>query len=822
MKNVHPGQKTPLLPSSPYDQTMLTKNYNGEIVTDILFSGLNVKLSDLAGQFPAAIPGSTLTIYADTVLVDVPDFNSLGVVIVARQIDITSLDGASWPITVPPATTPAVLECLIMSCISGGVAAPLSFITSETSAASPAPLFTAPANQPVLAIGEFIVNTDGTTSGRTLSDGNDFLDLIDRPYALNAFYASFARATDLVNLGDPQNLNTAFSILNWMCNAIALCGTVPATHAELYTQASSLLVSLNIPAGYHYLGILSPTFYNTQISNLIGIVAAYDDQFNQLEQQSTVLGILDKISAAMIATAGAESGPTQLEIKQIRSSLDSLYAQINNLNNQVAGQIVIAKGNFDSLNIAIAQDKIAKFLKDSIQTATDTMGAIIAIGGSVAKDGEGAGDALSKTAAVVTEGIGIINDITDSYDTGELIGTAKTLIIQNQQLVNNTYISQQLWCQANGDSAGPINFSAEPLTMDPNFAWDNFIVQAVKVLSDLDTAFGEGFPSAKEAGNDYLASLQELSNYGKALNAQTIAYSNQLCKGLVLLAKEQAIISIEAIWSDLEQASVSEQEKITSLEGLLQKRIDATMRSLFIAWINYKSAYLYNNLQSPPAVISMNSSLPDLKTAFASIQNWVAGMPVGGQGTTWLPNQNATITLNIPVVDPSASQQGGGSAGSDPTGLLAYVRLSPTDPYFEANITLSIPDILNQFSSQIGTGGVAIWVTSGQFIMTGALANKAGYIPMTVSTSGQYISGYQDDLQYFLSNAISSHFSYKPGSKGSIPVINVPWAINTQVYMMPTPFTIWTFNINKGCDISGLTSINITFTVNLQYQSATP
>lgn len=820
MENVTTAQSTALSQTSKYDQTILTKNFNGEIVTDILFSGLNVKLSDLTGLFPAAVPGNTLTIYADTVLVDIPDFNCAGIVIVARQIDITSLDNASWPISVPATAVPAVLECLIMSSISNGTAAPLSFITSITPGAAPAPLFTAPTNQPTLAIGEFLVNTDGTTSSEVLTDANDFLDLIGRPYALNSFYAGFTYATDLINLNDTASIGTAFSILNWICDTIISCGSIPSTHAELYAQASSLLVSLNIPVGYQYLGVLSPDFYSTQISNLIDIVAAYDDHLNQLEQQSTVVGIVDSISAAMVATAGTESAPTQLEISQVNSSLNSLYAQINTLNNQIAGQIVVADGNFNSLNIEIAQDQIQNFLKDSIKTAIDAMGAMIAIGGAIDKAGEGAGEALSATTTVVTDAIDTISGITATYETGDLVNTAKTLITQNQQLLNNVYTSQQLWYQINGGSAGTINFSPEPITMDPNVAWDNFMVQVDNVLSNLTNAFGsQDFSSAQEQSNDYLASLKELTNYGKAFNAQVIAYSNQLCQGVVLLAKQEAINGIEAIWNNLKQESATEQEKITSLEGLILNRVDATMRSLFLAWTSYRSAYMYNNLSEPTAVISMESSLTDLKVAFANIQSWVAGMPVGGQGTTRLPNDNATITLSIPVLDPTTNKVPGSAAESNPAGLLAYITPSPTDPNFAATVTLSLPKILNQFSAQIGNGDVAIWITNGQFIMNGAGANSSGYIPMTISTSGQYINGYESDLLCFLSNAVSSHFSYRPGVNGGNPVVNVPWAINAQVYMMPTPYTIWTFQINKGCDISGLTSLNITLTVNLQFQN---
>lgn len=803
-----------------YDQTIITKSADGKTVTDILFSGLNVTLSDLANQFPTT-GGNSLTIYADTIIADVPNFNALGVVLVARQIDISSLNFngniQSWPIPVPSANAiaPAVLECLIMNSVSNNSLAPLTFITSQTTGNTPTPFFTAPTNSAtgVLSIGEFNVNPDGTTK---IIPTSQFSDLISRPYALNTFYASFSYATTLINAGDPASLKTAFSILNWICKCISSCGTIPSTHAELFSQTSSLLISLNVPENYHYLGVLSSNFYGTQITNLINVLQSYNTNLTTLNQQSATQGIVETISKAVIASANSETAPTNTELNQVQNSINSLYKNIHDLAQNINLQISIADTKGKLLCGAIKQAQIEKFLTDSIKTATDLIGAGINTTSAIAKDGDGAADAFSSIVETFQQGYETIKGITQTYNQGDLITTAEALLKDNQALLKSVFTSAQLWYQFNNsiNGANTISFSPSPITIDPNLSWDNFMAEVTSVLSSLSSSLNDdGLSSAQEQSNDYLSSLQELANYGKAVNAQIIAYSNQLCKGVVLTAKLNAINNIANIWNSLNAAAETEQEKLTSLQGLIQNRIDTTMRSLFMAWTNYRSAYLYNNLNEPSQTISMDSSIGDLTSAFASIQSWVAGMPVNGKGTTVLPSKNAQLTLTVPVVNSSASP-----APNVPNNTtMAY--LTPANATNPATISVSIPKILNQFSSQIGSGDVAIWITNGQFIINGIKANSAGYVPMIVSTSGQYINGYEDNLLNFLSNSISGHFSYKPTNNGGTPTINVPWVLSTEVYMLPTPYTIWSFQLDNGCDVSTVTDITITLTVNMQFES---
>lgn len=801
-----------------YDQTILSYGTDGTTVTGVLFTGGTVTLSSIVNNF-LDTGGELLQIYADTLIVDVPNFNALAVTVVARKVDITSLGNQDWLIQMPASGSMyPVLECLIMETANQGNPASLTFTTCQTINPPANEVYTAPSNSGngTLSIGSIEVNADSSITVLTTGQ-NDFIDLISRPYALNMFYASFANASSMIDADGTASNAAAFSVLSWICNCIQSCGTVPDTHQEIYAQASSLLVTLNAPANYHYLGVLSSAFYSTQINNLITVVSEYETSLNNLAAQSSDQGIINTVSTAMCNTAAAEMAPANVELAQVKSAVASIYADIQQLNSDISGQVNIANTQADLLINAIAQSTIQNFISNSIKTVTSVLDAADAIAGAVASDGKGAGAAIGKVVTAVQNGITTIQQQTASYNTGSLLSDAQAILQQQQGMLQNVLSSQQLWYQVTNGYTPEVAFQPVPLTIDPNTAWDNFMASATAVLSNLDASFptGTSFLSAQQQSNSYLASLQELANYGKAFNGQMVAYSKQLCQGVALLAKQTALSNIQAIWSSLAAASQTEEEQFVALQGLLQNRMNASMRSLFISWTNYRSVYLYNTLTEPTENITLDMAPADLSAAFTSVQGWVAGIPGnGGTTTTQLPNDNATITMSIPVV----AQGTANPPASVPAGLYATIQATPSDPSYAATITLHIPDVLNQFGNEIGTGEVAIWVTQGSFQLNGAGANTAGYVPMTVATSGQYVNGYSSDLMHFASNAISSHYSYKPGNGGNITV-NVPWNINSEVYTLPTPFTLWTFKIDQGCDVSAIQSLDINFTVNLQFQN---
>lgn len=799
----------PNVTSSDYNQTVLTKDANG-IITDILFSGLEVKLSDLVNQFPYT-GGITLTIYADNLIADVPNFNVQGAVIVANTLDISSLGGEAWPVQIPTGQTPAVVECLIMNTLSNGNPASLGFITNKTLGINPPPLYTLPTNGTNLQVGTFIVESNGNAQG-SAGNSSDFSDLIGRPFALNSFYAIFSQVTNLLNKGDNASLNQAQNKLTWIYNCIKGCANIPSTHFELFSQVSALLATLNIPANYHYLSVLSSSYYGTQINQFISAAESYENNLSQLQQQSASQNIIQTISSGLFSTSQMELAPSKIEFQQLNNGLDGQYDEIIKIANSYYNQVTIADTKSALLKATIKNAQIQKFLIDGVKTAIDVVKSGVSIAMAVAKEGEGTGEAIGNVTETFVQGYETIKGITETFNQGNLIEDAKKLMEDSQTLLINVLSSSQIWNQVNNPSVNSSNnFNPTQISIDPNLSWDNYMAEVKSVLSSLSTSLKDSeLSSAQDSANDYLASLEILSNYGKSLNAKLIAYSNMLCQAVVVKSKIQALNNIQTLWGNLANQSKTEQEKISALEGLIRMRKDATMRSLYLSWTMYRDAYLYNFLIEPVQIIDLKTSIGDLKQAFASISSWVQGLPgLNGNGSTILPNTGATITINIPVISETVNQ---GTLSSNP--LTAYM-IPAADSNGTTTISFSIPDIYEQFKGQIGAGDVAIWITAGEFYLNGVKANASGFVPMVVSTSGHYINGYQDNIMQFISNSISSHFAYIPGTT---PRINVQWKVNSEQYMLPTPFSLWTLEVDGSCDVSNVNNITVIFTTNLCFK----
>lgn len=801
-----------------YDQIIVTKNAEGTAVTDILFSGFKVQLSDLVNQFPQT-GGNTLTIYADTIVADVPEFNALGVVLIARVIDISSLyiggTMQCWPIAVPPSNSiaPSVFEGLIMNSVNTGQPAALGFITSVTTGTNPTALFTLPTNQSnsQLQVGEFTVAGDGTLS--SVSPGaNAFLDLIDRPYALNSFYSSFYYATSLIDKGDDLSLSTAVNILTWICNCIGNAVPIPSSLTEMYSQASSLLLLISTPGDTHHLGALSADLYGTQITTLTQALEDYNTNLGQLNTESVSDQLITQISSAVSQTALMENAPTQTELSQVNSSIGSMYTSIQSLSQSLLLQTVTCKTNSQLLAVGINNAQINQFLENLVKMGVDLGAAIAQTVMAVKEDGKGAGQAIASIGTFCTQTATTISEMSTTYNQGDLITAAQTILTDTQTRLTAVFKSDQMWYEVNNpELATGITFNPVPLTGSPDLAWTNYMVQVNNVLSNLQATFQQNSlgGGVQQLANNYLASLQQLANYGKALNEQLSAFSGELCKGIALMARITAIKNINQVWNNLSAKAATSKEKVVGLQGLIEGRINSTMRSVYIAWQNYKNAYLYNNLTPPDEIITLNSSCGDITSAFTSASNWIAGLPVNGQGTTSLPSQNVQIQLNIPVIaSPTPADYTNGSV---------FATVTSNGASGGGVISFKIPKVLNQFSKQIGSGDVSIWITGATFFVTGIVPNSNGYVPMEIGTSGLYVDGYSQSPLNFSSNPLSTHFSYKPANGNAPPQIIVPLQINAAVYMLPTPFTTWSLNIDAGCDLSSVTGVEITLTANVSF-----
>lgn len=166
---------------------------DGKTVLATTFSGLQVKLSELAAYAPSG-GGSTMAIWADTVIVDNPSFDWDANIIVARRIDVSMLQGAAMPIMIPAKGRNTVCEFLL-----GAVADGQQFQLTTTSNASGQAEFSVPASVSPLQIVYFMVDPDGSTRNQVNSQVDELRDLLCRPWALNSRQASFTAASWLMD-----------------------------------------------------------------------------------------------------------------------------------------------------------------------------------------------------------------------------------------------------------------------------------------------------------------------------------------------------------------------------------------------------------------------------------------------------------------------------------------------------------------------------------------------------------------------------------------------------------------------------------------------
>ncbi|MBO3698073.1 hypothetical protein [Roseivirga sp. E12] len=790
---------------SKYNSTILTTDPSTGDVSGIVFSGDQVKLSTLVNQFPPS-GGLTLSIYANKLIADIPELNAETTVIVAREIDLTEIGDASWPIAVPSTGNLTSLECLIQGSVNSGDPQAFNLITSETKGSNPAPLYTVPTNGGTLKIGLFQVEPNNTATGTTLDAIANFEDLLWTPYALNSLYACFAKASSLMNAGDVDSLQEANKILAWVCTAISACGTIPSTHEELFAQASSLVISLNAPGDYQYVAPLSASYYGSEVNSLITAVQDYDSNLESLENAVHIEEVLEEVSTAIESTAATELAPLQTEYGQSKNAIESLYNEYISVIGNFDNAMTIAKNKNQLLQAAIDQAKVSRFINDGIRTAVDAVKSAANIAETVEGKGDGAAEALSSALEAIKQGYETIKGITEDYGQNDLVEDAKALVENNKQLFSYVMNSQQLWYDINNpeNAHHSVNFNPEPVTLDPGLAWDNFMTKVTNVLSNLSDELGDNhLKSAQPAGNDYLASLQVVANYGKALNTKIVAYGNQLCKAVVLRAKVHAIKNTTSIWNKLSAKSESKKEKLLALEGLVRNRRDSTMRSIFVEFAYYKDVFFYNNLVESSVTISLDSTPAELTTAFSTINNWVGGL---SNGSTNLPSKNTHVSLEIPIVKDGSSTSGQGlvaTQSSDSKGI---------------QLTFSIPTGLAHITQQLPHPNSAIWVKSAKYFVKGVLADDAGVIPITISTSGKYSNGFGTDTYKFVSNSLNGGFAYKPGDNGEKPKVTSPFNVGDN-YLLPTPFTLWTINIPSECDASGATFIQLELEVNLLSQS---
>jgi hypothetical protein len=148
-----------------------------------------------------------------------------------------------------------------------------------------------------------------------------------------------------------------------------------------------------------------------------------------------------------------------------------------------------------------------------------------------------------------------------------------------------------------------------------------------------------------------------------------------------------------------------------------------------------------------------------------------------------LPSDNAQIELNFEIL------QAGGTVAIGDTDVALLSQLADGT----WSVVFTVPIGTDQLEGVLpDNGNVAIWISQASFFFDGITPNSKGNVIATVSTSGTYQNGFGQSASYtFVTKGLSGAYAYTAAGNS----VYSPWAINTAVYMTPTPYTQWNITL---------------------------
>lgn len=763
--------------TAPYTSTLNTKDPVSGL-TDVTWCGLRTRLSDVLQGQPASGLHS-IAIFADTLVVDVPSITTSGLLLVVRSLDITSLQGQPLLLN-PPSSNQVVAQVLVGGATGGAFRLALS--EPDSPAVTP-PVGT---DTPLATI--YIGGRNEPLSELPAPSADSLAKLLGYSWTMNSLYASFTAAAWLVDdVGNPLSQTTAQAMLSWVvhCTASLVSGSqLSDNFSQLYNQAAALLVTQNLAPGATFVPALSSTYYNQHMQDVIAVIRNYEGQLQTLDTRQDIAQAIATVSATLQSVASDEIGPLQVQIDNINANTQSLFGDIIELRSEFQLQTQRSHTAFEVLQTEIAIGTIKKQLAAEMDMAMSVM----SLGFDAAKIYAGDASALKDA---IEHGVGAIKGLVDTIEAGQspggddLSGPASTLLTSQMALMNTYLNGALLWQQALKDQSGgvlPSDLAA--VTIDPVLDWDNYIIAAEAKITSLQRELPGD--SARAAADVYLASLKILAGYGKAIGGKFVAYIAQMVKATVILAQIKAAKQTEARWKDTQARATSDAEKLAALRGLVQSRMESAKRALYVAWTYYAASYYYLNFQTPPRTVRLGMDSAALQAALVGVAEWVAaalGNAPDGKRIQ-LPSDNASIELDFAILPTGGKAPDGDVALLDKTSDGGW-QLTFTVPLGTAQLNGVLPN----------NGRCAIWISQAQFFIDGIKPNSKGNVIATVSTSGTYQNGTDPAAsETFVTKGMSGNYAYRAADQQ----VYSPWAINTAVYMTPTPYTQWTIALPPG------------------------
>jgi hypothetical protein len=756
---------------------------NGTDVNRVLFAGLHVTLSEITGLLTAT-GAATVTIFADTFVVDAPALAASGIVVVARDIDVSALKGAA--LQVGRAGKASIAQFLAKG-VTGGLL--------QVSASPGKDVFAIPAGDRPLRSGLYRVAAAGSATSEIRERKGDLEDLLGRIWALNSMKASFAAAAWLMTQSRPDR-DLARSMLTWIVSAIGALGTERASDfGELYGKAASLLVELNIAPGAYYLPVLSADFYEKQVAELLTALQGYETNFAQLDAKTGLAEVVADVGKALQSVTGKEAAPLKTHLTNVENNVAGLKKDIQSLSRQVILQQIDTETSFTLMVATIKSEKIMDFVKGVFKV----MISVVKAGVAFTKAERSIGDGLSALADAVMQGKAAIDAINAAMPENTFNTRSRELLEMQNQLMLAYAAGETLFLQTKD---GEIETLPEKLAIeavDPNLAWNNYIIESETEMTILKEDLGAE-SSSLESVNRYLLSLKILAQYGQALDSKFVACAAQMATVPMIRAQIRAAENAEARWKELSSKAETDEQRLAILKAAVQARIDTIKRAIFAAWRDFRNSYFYLYFKEPSANIDLDMNVVQMREVFTKLTADIAKIYVDPDATSKvaLPADDVALEFEFAVVP----------SGQPYTGSAPMALFTPAGTGKEPMLTWMFQPGSNQFLDQLADAAeLAIWVRQAEFFLEGMVANGAGNVMTKVSTSGTYQNGYGPGRTYsFVSRGLVGDYNYK--AEGN-RVYN-PWKINTAVYATPTPFTQWQIAfVPNGGDPKGITKLRV-------------
>jgi len=772
-----------------------------------IYAGLQAPLSQVLASFGAS-GGANLTIFADTLIVDVSSWCAPAVSVMARCVDLTPLNGhhTMIPLTMPDQG--AIAEFLVGGTVGGALT-----VSSDQPESLAAPRVIPCGSAGILAPTVWTA-AQGLITLNALSPSGGVANLVQSPWAMTSLQASFTAASLLMNTGRQDDASTASDMLKWVVSCIGQYAAflapqkqaLPGDYTELYNQASALLLTLNLAAGAYFVPVLSGDLYKTQLNSLLRPLQAYEGNLLALATQSDLASAIATVSGGLSAAATDEVAPLQVQLDNIKSNVANLSSALIVLRSLFTLELQQAHSRFHSLQQAITIESINTFLACAMDATMNVISAgFHAVQASSGEDPAAIGDTINDVYDLAKNSRDAI--LASQAGAGDgvagLVDTAQALMTMQQDLLRSYELGALLWVQVqNGTATEVLPNELAVASVDPDVAWDNYLIDVEAVMTQVDASSS----AAKEAAANYLASIKTLAVYGKAIDSKIVAYAGQMAQAAVVNAQISAAQSISARWTQIQTNAKTQVQQKAALQSMVQWRMNSIKRSIYAAWLYYQASYFYLNLQQPPAMARLNTSMDStqIESVLDNVSSWVmqalASRSDSGQHTL-LPSTGVKISLAFDV-----AQAGSSAAGTD---QALYVPASATQG---AQITWAIPFGCSQLAGVLpNQGNVPIWITEASFFVEGVTPNAKGNVIATIATSGSYQNGFDGSHVFnFVSKGVAKSYAYATPSLG----VYVPWTVDAAVYMTPTPYSQWSMVFDPdGGDASKATKLRVNLTV---------